>query len=180
MKLLEIISADKKQYEVYDTKTGNIAGGPYNSLARANLAVDRLDAKYGGYRYRYREITDKNKVSEAVHKLPLTEKDFENVKDLMSKPIPAIMAHIYLNEIIDDDELRDQIKSIEDVTPSRDVRSLIFDWIKRVMPDEMYRFTDDIPSMNQRKGLLSPIHGYDPKFYRGTNDPITGNAYGRR
>ena len=90
------------------------------------------------------------------------------------------MAHIYLNEIIDDDELRDQIKSIEDVTPSRDVRSLIFDWIKRVMPDEMYRFTDDIPSMNQRKGLLSPIHGYDPKFYRGTNDPITGNAYGRR
>jgi hypothetical protein len=48
------------------------------------------------------------------------------------------------------------------------------------MPDQMYRFTDDHQSENQKKGVLSPIHGYDPKMYKGTNDAIMGNAYGRR
>ena len=47
------------------------------------------------------------------------------------------------------------------------------------MPDQMYRFTGDKVSEIQKKGLLSPIHGYDPKMFKGTNDPITGDAYGR-
>jgi hypothetical protein len=34
--------------------------------------------------------------------------------------------------------------------------------------------------MVNKEGRLSPIHGYDPHMYKGSNDPITGNAYGRR
>ena len=121
-----------------------------------------------------------HRVAEAVHKLPLSHDDFEVVIEVMKKPIPAAIAPIYLSEIIEDDELNDQIKSIEDTDPSRDIRPLIAEWFNRVMPDQMYRFTGDHQSDHQKKGVLSPIHGYDPKMYKGTNDPITGNAFGSR
>jgi len=120
-----------------------------------------------------------HKVAEAVHKLPLTEKDFDLVKELMGRPIPAAIAPIYIQDIIEDDEFNDQLLALEDSNPSLDVRPLIVEWFKRVMPDQMHRFTDDLPSENQKKGLLSPIHGYDPKMYKGSNEAITGNAYGR-
>jgi len=117
-------------------------------------------------------------VAEAVHKLPLTEDDFDLVKKLMERPIPAAIAPIYIQNIIEDDEFNDQLVALEDSNPSLDVRPLIVEWFRRVMPDQMYRFTDDVPCENQKKGLLSVIHGYDPKMYKGSNEPITGNAYG--
>ena len=119
-------------------------------------------------------------INEAVHRVPLDDKDFEHIKEIMSAPIPAVLAQIYLQDVIVDDELDSQIKSVEEIDSNKDVRPLIADWLQRVMPDEMYRFNGDVPSTNQRKGIYSPIHGYDPHEYRGTNDPITGNAYGRR
>jgi len=120
-----------------------------------------------------------HKVAEAVHRLPLTEDDFDLVKKLMERPIPAAIAPIYIQNIIEDDEFNDQLLALEDSNPSLDVRPLIVEWFRRVMPDQMYRFTEELPSENQKKGLLSPIHGYDPKMYKGSNDPITGDAYGR-
>lgn len=119
-------------------------------------------------------------VAEAIYKLPLTDKDFDLVKQVMERPIPAAIAPIYISEIIEDDELNDQLLELEDSNPSLDVRPLIVEWFKRVMPDQMHRFVGSDRSENQRKGILSPIHGYDPKMYRGTNDPITGDAYGSR
>jgi hypothetical protein len=121
-----------------------------------------------------------HKVAEAVTRLPLTEDDFDLVKKLMERPIPAAIAPIYIQNIIEDDEFNDQLLELEDSNPSLDVRPLIVEWFRRVMPDQMYRFTEDLPSENQKKGLLSPIHGYDPKMYKGANDPISGNAYGFR
>jgi len=120
-----------------------------------------------------------HKVAEAVHRLPLTEDDFDLVKKLMERPIPAAIAPIYIQNIIEDDEFNDQLLALEDSNPSLDVRPLIVEWFRRVMPDQMYRFTEELPSENQKEGLLSPIHGYDPKMYKGSNDPITGDAYGR-
>lgn len=117
-------------------------------------------------------------VTEAIHKLPLSHKDFEIVKELLCRPIPAIIAPIYILDVINDDELNDQIKSIEETQPNRDVRPLIVDWIKRVMPDQLCRFNDDEQTLSQKNGVLSPIHGYDSKSFKGTNDPLTGNAYG--
>jgi len=119
-------------------------------------------------------------VAEAVHKLPLTDKDFELVKHLMERPIPAAIAPIYISEIIEDDELNAELEILEDSEPNRDIRPLIVEWFNRVMPDQMHRFVGSDKSYNQEKGILSPIHGYDPRQYHGTNDPITGNAYGRR
>lgn len=166
------------QYEIYDKRTGErIPGrGPYNSRMRATRAVDQLDNKFGAYRYGYRPI--KTAISEAISKLPLTHDDFELVKKLMEKPIPAIIAPIYIHEIIEDDELNDQFSSLEDSNPGFDVRPLIAEWFKRVMPDQMYRFNGDRQSYAQKNGVLSPIHGYDSHEYHGTNDPLTGNAYG--
>mgnify|MGYP000255244628 CR=1 FL=1 len=117
-------------------------------------------------------------VAEAVHKLPLSDKDFEMVKELMEKPIPAAVAPIFISEIIEDDELSGQLLSLEDTNPGMDVRPIIAEWFNRVMPDQMYRFTGKVPDHAQKNGILSPIHGYDSHTYKGTNDPLTGNAFG--
>lgn len=125
----------------------------------------------------------KEHISEAVHKLPLQEQDFDKIKEIISKPVPAIVARIYLQDVIVDDELDDQIQSVKNTDPGKDVRPLIIEWLHRVMPDEMYRFTNDVPSTNQKRGVFSPIHGYDPHQYSGssfTGTQSSGNAYGRR
>jgi len=119
-------------------------------------------------------------VAEAVHKLPVSTEDFDLLKELLERPIPAAIAPIYIQEIINDDELNDQLLSLEDTKPDMDVRPIIAEWIDRVMPDQKYRFVGtDLHNYKRREGLLSPIHGYDPHMYKGSNDPITGNAYGR-
>ncbi len=118
-------------------------------------------------------------ISEAVTKLPLTTEDFELVKKFMERPIPAAVAPIYIHQIIEDDEFNDQLASLEDSQPGLDVRPLIAEWFDRVMPDQMYRFTGDVPNHHQKNGTLSVIHGYDSHDYKGTNDPLTGDAYGR-
>lgn len=119
-------------------------------------------------------------VMEAVRKLPLSNEDFDLVKKMMEKPIPAAVAPIYILEFIDDDEFNDQLLELENSNPGLDVRPLIVEWFRRVMPDQMHRFVGSDRSLNQQKGILSPIHGYDPRQYHGTNDPITGNAFGSR
>lgn len=181
-----------KQYEVYDKHTGAKVGGPYPSIKRASGIVDKKDNEYGAYRYGWREIKSLSEkliqdmfrnaesLSEAIRKVPITVEDFELVKKLMEKPIPAIIAPIYISEIIDDDMLNDDIRSIEDTEPNRDCRPFIVEWIRRVMPDQLHRFGQEVPDWRAKDGRISPIHGYDPKDYKGTNDPVTGNAYGMR
>lgn len=121
-----------------------------------------------------------HRVAEAINKLPLSHDDFEAVIEVMKKPIPAAIAPIYISEIIDDDELNAELLMLEDTEPNRDVRPFIVDWLKRVMPDQMYRFTGDHQTMAQKNGVLSPIHGIDSHMYKGTNDPLSGNAFGFR
>ncbi len=169
---------DPVQYEIYDMHTGNkIAGGPYKGRRRANMIVDRLDNKYGGYRYRARPVVQ-TPINEAVHKLPLSNEDFDLVKKMMENPIPATIAPIYISEFIIDDDFSNLLLELEEIDPNMDVRQHIAEWFERVMPDQMYRFKDNLPDAAQKKGVLSPIHGYDSHEYKGTNDPLTGNAYG--
>ena len=121
-------------------------------------------------------------VMEAINKLPLSEQDFGLLKELMNKPIPAIMASVYISDIIDDDALNDQLMYLEDTNPSTDIRPILAEWFKQVMPDQLYRFRDS-SSTSQQRGVLSPIHGYDPHQYKGssfTGTESSGNAYGRR
>jgi hypothetical protein len=167
------------KYEVYDTKTGEVVGGPYSSRIRARRVADKKDNEYGAYKYGVREIKALN---EAVRKLPLIDKDFDLLKELMEKPIPAIIAPIYINEVIDDDMFNGELESLGETDPGRDVRPLIVEWIRRVMPDQMHRFGQEVANMTQRKGVLSPIHGYDMHIYSRGSDSGTGssgNAYGK-
>lgn len=131
----------------------------------------------------YHELKDTiahvHHIAEAVHKLPLTNEDFDLVQKLMSRPIPAAVAPIYIQEIIDDDEFNNMLNEFADINPNMDVRPHVVEWIKRVMPDQMYRFDDSAQTLKQRLGQTSVIHGYDPHMYHGSNEPITGSAYGR-
>src|SRR5271165_888456 len=111
-----------------------------------------------------------HKIAEAVHKLPLTPDDFELVKKLMEKPIPAIIAPIYISEVIEDDAFTDELNSLAETDPGRDVRQLIVDWIDRVMPDQKHRFGQEVGDMDQKKGMFSVLHGYDPHYYKGGGD----------
>ena len=171
-------------FEIVDSKTGKVIGKPYSSRARARARVDRLDNEYGGYRFKVRKTGGPDLfeaiLNEAVHKLPLTEEDFELVRTLMSRPIPAVIAPIYIQEIINDDEFNDLLNEFAEMEPGMDVRPHVVEWLKRVMPDQMYRFDNSGQSEKERSGQTSVIHGYDPHMYHGSNEPITGNAYGRR
>lgn len=112
---------------------------------------------------------------ESVRKLPLSNADFELVKELMSNPIPAVVAPIYIQEIIDDDEFSDMLREFEETKPAMDIRPYIVDWFKRVMPDQMHRFYGG-QTTKQREGIMSPIHGYDPHMYHGSSESITPNG----
>jgi RNA polymerase sigma factor (sigma-70 family) len=135
--------------------------------------------KLGDERHSF-NVRNHHALKEAVHKIPITTEDFDAVKELMNFPIPAAIARIYLQDCIDDDAFNDELQILEDTEPARDVRPLIAEWFERVMPDQMFHFRDDKKKgdLNQKQGILSPIHGYDPHVYKGTNDPITGDAYG--
>jgi hypothetical protein len=137
---------------------------------KAKLRDDYLDMKNA--------IGSFHTITEAVHKLPLTDEDFKLVKKMMENPIPAAIAPIYISEFIIDDDFSNILAEMEEKNPNMDVRPLIAEWFDRVMPDQMHRFRNDLPTDSQKKGVLSVIHGYDSKMYKGTNDPLTGNAYG--
>lgn len=166
----------KQSYAVFDRDNGGQMSKTFKTEKEAQAQADRWEEVSKDGRNIVRPVI--KKLAEAVHKLPLSHDDFEVVIEVMKKPIPAIIAPIYISEIIEDDELNDQIKSIEDTDPNRDIRPLIAEWFNRVMPDQMYRFTGDVQDYAQKNGVLSPIHGYDSHMYKGTNDPLTGDAYG--
>jgi len=52
-----LLSRNKNgQFELVDTKTGKVVGGPYSSLQRARAWRERRDQEYGAIRYKIREI----------------------------------------------------------------------------------------------------------------------------
>lgn len=172
-----VAESDGEQYEVFDRKTGERVGGPYATAKRARGVADKKDLEYGAIRYGVRPI---KKLAEAVHRIPLSNEDFDALKEMMCRPIPATIAPIYIENIISDDEFTVQLSALEEQDPGMDVRPFIVEWIDRVMPDQIYRFREEFVVPPRQRGLYSLIHGYDPKEYKSTNDPITGDAYGRR
>jgi hypothetical protein len=173
-KVYKDIDTLQTRMNLYVDKISNMATGKARDFLKTKLQADYTALK---------DIIQKSSiVSEAVHKLPLTPEDFNLVKQLMKHPIPAIVAPMYVMEVIDDDELNDQFRSLEENEPNRDVRPLIVEWIKRVMPDQMYHFGQEVADENQRKGILSPLHGDDPHMYKGgswTGSGASGDAYGK-
>ena len=168
-----------RKYVVYDRQTGKVVG-EYSSARRARLARDKKDIQYGAVRYAVRPADEKPKVQEAIHKCPITDDDFKVLKEIMERPIPAAIAPIYIQDIIEDDELNDQLLSLEEDQPNRDVRPLIADWVNRVMPDQMYRFKEDEHDPNIARGILSPLHGYHQKDFKSQGgEAIMGDAYGQ-
>lgn len=44
------------RWEIVDRQTGKVVGGPNTNRVRTNRSVDRMDNKYGGYRYNARSV----------------------------------------------------------------------------------------------------------------------------
>ncbi len=117
-------------------------------------------------------------LTEAIHELPVTDDDFKRLKLVLNHPIPATIAGMYLHNIINDDQLNAEIADLEQRDPGQDVRPLVVAWIKRVMPDQLYRFGQKPQDPTSKRGMLSPIHGYDPGVNKGTGTGSSGDAYG--
>jgi hypothetical protein len=160
--------------DLYVDKICKLASGTAKDFLKTKLKADYNALK---------DIIRKNSiVSEAIHTLPLTHKDFELVKKIMENPIPAAVAQIYIMDLIDDDELNDQLEILENTEPSRDIRPLIVDWFRRVMPDQICRFEKELDPYYNKEGNVSVLHGYDShSFSKGsyTGTESSGNAYGK-
>ena len=98
-------------------------------------------------------------IKESVNVVPLTDSDFDKIKSIMDSPIPASLATIYLQDVIQDDDLDSIFQSVADKDPIADVRSHVAQWVNRVMPDQMYRFGGDAITPDIKSGIRSPIHG---------------------
>jgi len=156
---------------------------PKTSLQGKEFLKARLRDDYYDLKDAMSSVTDNSNdtVMEAVHKVPLTNADFDLVKELMERPIPAAIAPIYLLEIFEDDEFSDMMLELEESDPGRDVRPLVVDWFNRVMPDQMHHFGQPTATYKQKMGMYSPVHGYDPDIHKGgnmTDTESSGNAYG--
>jgi hypothetical protein len=153
------LSEEEEKFEIYDHKTNETVSGPYASRKKATQIADRKDLQYGAVRYGVRRVKT---INEAVNKIPLTEEDFERVKEIFKRPIPAIVGNIVLEDIIEDDEFNQTISMLSEFEPDRDIRPLIAEWLERVMPQEMHHFTGASWTVKDKAGVMSPLHGYDP------------------
>lgn len=124
-------------------------------------------------------VAEKSKIKESINRVPLTDEDFKAFEALFEKPIPAAVSLVYIDDVINDDELTAELQILENTQPNRDIRPLLADWFRRVMPDQLYRITGDTPGMIQREGKLSPIHGYSSGYFKAQHNNTSGNAYGR-
>jgi hypothetical protein len=80
-------------------------------------------------RMKYIEI-----IKESIKRVPRGVSEMETLGNLMEKPLPVGMAVILIPEIIDDDTLTDEMRSMEENDPSRDARPLIISWVKNNLP----------------------------------------------
>lgn len=103
------------------------------------------------------------KLTEAVHVIPLTEEQFDELKDRMSVPIPAEIAMIALSDILESDELSDDFMCTAQINPNQDVRPIVANWLKLNMPTEMHRFNGVEDQEYLQYGIYSTLHGYPPK-----------------
>lgn len=99
-------------------------------------------------------------LTEAVHTIPLTEKQFDELKERMSVPIPAELATIALSDLLESDDLSDELFAAAAKNPNHDARPIIANWMKLNMPDEMHRFDGRKDSEYLTYGLYSTLHGY--------------------
>lgn len=110
---------------------------------------------------RVNEITNKTLV-ESVHVTPVTDKQFDELKDRLSRPIPAEIANVVLDKILESDDLTDEFRAIAKNKPTYDVRTVVVNWIKTNMPSDMYRFADGSDDPQLKQGTYSTL-GYRPR-----------------
>ena len=85
-----LLSRNKNgQFELVDTKTGQIVGGPYSSLQRARAWRERRDQEYGAIRYKIREIdTGRSRLSRNSQTANQSTAA-QRAEEIISKPVAA-------------------------------------------------------------------------------------------
>lgn len=112
---------------------------------------------------RLHEFARKQQISESVRTVPLTDDQFDELKERLSRPIPAEIASVMLHDVLDTQELTEEYKSVANQYPDQDVRPVVAKWLELNMPDQMHRFTGHKEDPLIDFGIFSPLHGYDLK-----------------
>lgn len=105
-----------------------------------------------------KHVESYRQIHEATRKQPLSESDFDSVKIIFERPVPAVVAHIYITGLIDDDQLSQSIEHIADKDPSADVRNVIADWLSTNSPNLVSKYLSEPDFINQ-DGSRSSISG---------------------
>ena len=111
---------------------------------------------------RLSEFAKKQNISESVQTVPLTDAQFEELKERLMRPIPAEIAATMLHDVLETSELTEEYNAVASTHPNEDVRPVVAKWLELNMPDQMYRFTGQQDDPMLKFGLLSPLHGYNP------------------
>jgi len=112
---------------------------------------------------RIHELTHKRNISEAVQKIPLTDDQFDELRERLQRPIPAEVAAMILHDVLETSDLTEEYTSMAILTPNKDVRPVVAQWLELNMPDQMHRFNGQPRDTSIVHGALSPLHGYPPK-----------------
>ena len=104
----------------------------------------------------------RNNICESVQTIPLTDDQFDELKDRLCRPIPAEIAAAMLHDVLETSELTEEYNSVAITRPNKDVRPIVAKWLELNMPDQMYRFTGQKDDPMLKFGVLSPLHGYNP------------------
>jgi hypothetical protein len=126
-----------------------------------------------------KELSEKLKISESIHTIPLTDKQFDELKERLNHSIPAEIAQVLLGDVLETDDLRDEFIAAAKNNPNYDVRPLVVNWLELNMPDQMYRFTGKRDEDYLIQGTYSTIHGYPVPGGKSQGLGDTTNVLGR-
>jgi len=80
-------------------------------------------------------------LTEAIHTIPLSNSEFEELKLRLNNPVPAEIASVILDGILVTDDLDAEFQAAAKQDPNHDCRSIIINWLNLYMPDQMSKFT---------------------------------------
>ena len=124
---------DFKHFEViYFDKNPNVSArivgitADNRRVAIGNISREKAEMYVNRFNH---HLKNKN-ITEGTWAIPKTNTQLEQLRQVLSKPIPASEAETIMYHIIGDDDLFDELLRLNDMDPTTDARPIIIEWIK--------------------------------------------------
>ena len=95
-------------------------------VAIGNISREKAEMYVNRFNH---HLKNKN-ITEGTWVIPKTNTQLEQLRQVLSKPIPASDAGTIIYHIIGDDDLFDELDALNEIDPTMDVRPTIIEWIK--------------------------------------------------